>query len=132
MRWQGANRTAAPLKALALNSSRPRAARARAYCSESKLVRSKCEMADGQLIKGPKGDSYKFKHEGKFYEVIERFGPLKSVYSVSVSFRRVTNNVYGNGSKNVEQSVSRELPRNGPRWRSILNIYLSRKKHGQF
>jgi hypothetical protein len=87
-------------------------------------------MANGQLIAGPKGNSYKFKDDGKFYEVIERFGPVRSVYSVSVSFRRVTSNVYGNGSKGVEQSGQRLLP-DGPRWKYILDIYLSRKKHGK-
>ena len=88
-------------------------------------------MAKGQFISRPKGNSYKFKHDGQFYEVLEHFGSPRSAVSVSVSvsFQRVTSNVFGNGSKNVGQSGWRQLPRNGPKWREVLSIYLHRKKH---
>lgn len=86
-------------------------------------------MAKGQLISRPKGNSYKIKHNGYFYEVLEHFTSPRSVFVVAVSFRRITNNVFGNGSKNVEQSGWRQLPRNGPKWQEVLNIYLLRKKN---
>jgi hypothetical protein len=87
------------------------------------------KLHKGQFISRSKGNSYKFKHEGHFYEVLEHFGSPRSAFSVSVSFQRITSNVFGNGSKNVEQSGWRQLPRNGPKWREVLNIYLQRKKH---
>ena len=82
----------------------------------------------GQFISRAKGNSYKFRHDGYLYEVLEHFGSPRSAYSVCVAFRRVTSNVFGTGSKNVEQSGWRQLPRNGPKWREVLGLYLHRKK----
>jgi hypothetical protein len=87
------------------------------------------KLHKGQFISRPKGNSYKFRHDGYLYEVLEHFGSPRSAYCVCVAFRRVTSNVFGNGSKNVEQSGWRQLPRNGLKWREVLDIYLHRKKN---
>jgi len=90
-------------------------------------------MPNGQFIQGPRGNSYKLKLDGRFYEVNEWLhqGATTPAYSVSVHFDRITSNVFGNGSKHVEQSCRRQLPRNGPRWMYIRDIYLSRKRTGR-
>jgi hypothetical protein len=77
-------------------------------------------------------EGYIFEDEGHEYLICEqKLSNSRARFNTYTDFSRTTHNVFGNGSKNVDQSGWRTLPYDGPKHRRLVGWFEALRKNGR-